>query len=119
MGNFFFTIYSNNKALFAFNPIIQNQKFLGGSLFAIHSECEVYNPGTERWYKLAPMSVRRSRAGVVGINSMLYVVGGYDGTNDLATAESFNPQTNKVYLYIFDRNFRKHTKAFKTQKLQL
>ena len=68
----------------------------GGSLFAIHSECEVYNPLSDRWTGIASMSTRRSRAGVAGVGNMLYVVGGYDGSNDLATGECYNPQSNKV-----------------------
>ncbi|BES87453.1 kelch-like [Nesidiocoris tenuis] len=67
----------------------------GGSLFAIHSECEVYNPRADRWFAIAPMNCRRSRSGVTGLGRMLYVVGGYDGASDLATAECYNPQLNK------------------------
>ncbi|KAL1139836.1 hypothetical protein AAG570_006813 [Ranatra chinensis] len=67
----------------------------GGSLFAIHSECEVYNPRTDRWFSIAPMLSRRSRSGVTGLGRMIYVVGGYDGATDLASAECYNPQTNK------------------------
>lgn len=48
----------------------------GGSLFAIHSECEVYNPRADRWFPIAPMICRRSRSGVTGLGRMLYVVGG-------------------------------------------
>ncbi|CAH0392150.1 unnamed protein product [Bemisia tabaci] len=67
----------------------------GGSLFAIHSECEVYNPRTDRWLQIAPMIFRRSRSGVTALGKLLYVVGGYDGACDLATAESYNPLVNK------------------------
>lgn len=67
----------------------------GGSLFAIHSECECYNPRDDRWLPIAPMLYRRSRSGVTGLGKLLYVVGGYDGASDLATAESYNPLTNK------------------------
>lgn len=81
-------------------------------MFAIHSECEVYNPKTDTWSALAPMQWRRSRSGVSGLRRLLYVVGGcvdpskiffllislnvcrYDGASDLATAESYNPLTN-------------------------
>ncbi|XP_014271032.1 kelch-like protein 17 isoform X2 [Halyomorpha halys] len=66
----------------------------GGSLFAIHSECEVYNPRSDRWFPISPMICKRSRSGVTGLGRMLYVVGGYDGATDLASAESYNPQTN-------------------------
>ncbi|KAH8254984.1 hypothetical protein KR038_011454, partial [Drosophila bunnanda] len=67
----------------------------GGSLFAIHNECEVYNPRTNCWSPVAPMLWRRSRSGVTALHKQLYVVGGYDGVSDLATAESYNPLTNK------------------------
>ncbi|KAL0271210.1 UNVERIFIED_CONTAM: hypothetical protein PYX00_008380 [Menopon gallinae] len=67
----------------------------GGSLFAIHNECEVYNPRLERWTSIAPMLYRRSRSGVTGLGKLLYVVGGYDGSADLATAECYDHQANK------------------------
>ncbi|CAH1380709.1 kelch-like protein 17 [Tenebrio molitor] len=66
----------------------------GGSLFAIHSECEVYNPKTDTWSVISPMLWRRSRSGVTGLRRLLYVVGGYDGNSDLATAECYNPLIN-------------------------
>jgi kelch-like protein 17 (actinfilin) len=93
----------------------------GGSLFAIHNECEVYNPKTNNWSAIAPMISRRSRAGVASLRKLLWVcesfyvkalyffyylwrkfmffeiqvVGGYDGENDLATAECYNPLINE------------------------
>ena len=77
----------------------------GGSLFAIHAECEVYNPVVDRWTSIANMGVRRSRGGVGALGNMLYVVGGYDGSNDLATGESYNPQANKVRsMYRYDQD---------------
>ncbi|XP_074039485.1 kelch-like protein 17 isoform X1 [Leptinotarsa decemlineata] len=69
----------------------------GGSLFAIHSECEVYNPKSDSWSAIAPMQWRRSRSGVTGLRRLLYVVGGYDGASDLATAEYYNPLNNSWY----------------------
>lgn len=67
----------------------------GGSLFAIHSECECYNPRLDRWFPISPMLYRRSRAGVAALSKSLYVVGGYDGASDLATCECYNPNLNK------------------------
>lgn len=67
----------------------------GGSLFAIHRECEVFNPRSENWTSIAPMLCRRSRSGVTGLGKLLYVVGGYDGITDLATAECYEHQINK------------------------
>jgi kelch-like protein 17 (actinfilin) len=68
----------------------------GGSLFAIHSECEVYSPRSDRWSPIAPMATRRSRAAVAAVGNMIYAVGGYDGSNDLASGESYNSVLNKV-----------------------
>lgn len=48
----------------------------GGSLFTIHSDCEVYNPKTDAWTPIAPMNRRRSRSGVTGLRRLLYLVGG-------------------------------------------
>ncbi|XP_037049444.1 kelch-like protein 17 [Bradysia coprophila] len=66
----------------------------GGSLFAIHNECECYNPRTNTWIPITPMLWRRSRSGVTSLRKLLYVVGGYDGVADLSTAECYNPLTN-------------------------
>ena len=71
----------------------------GGSLFTIHSECEVYNPKTDLWCSIASMTTRRSRTAVAGVGNMLYAVGGYDGSNDLASAECYNPQFNQVTMF--------------------
>uniref|UniRef100_A0A674MHB5 Kelch like family member 17 n=1 Tax=Takifugu rubripes TaxID=31033 RepID=A0A674MHB5_TAKRU len=66
----------------------------GGSLFAIHGDCEAYDTRTDRWHMVASMSTRRARVGVAAIGNRLYAVGGYDGTSDLATIESYDPITN-------------------------
>ena len=39
--------------------------------------------------------MRRSRAAVAAVGSVLYAVGGYDGSTDLATGESYNPLHNQ------------------------
>ena len=39
---------------------------------------------------------RRSRTAVATVGNLLFAVGGFDSTNDLASAECFNPQINKV-----------------------
>ncbi|KTF94575.1 hypothetical protein cypCar_00003526, partial [Cyprinus carpio] len=72
----------------------------GGSLFAIHGDCEAYDTRTDRWHMVASMSTRRARVGVAAIGNRLYAVGGklpkirYDGTSDLSTVESYDPVTN-------------------------
>ena len=105
----------------------------GGSLFAIHSECEVYNPRTDRWSFIASMNTRRSRTAVATVGNLLYAVGGFDSTNDLASAECFNPQINKVitikqstlitfplyllHFFIVDRNHSDGHKAVMSRSL--
>uniref|UniRef100_A0A3Q3K9S1 BTB domain-containing protein n=1 Tax=Monopterus albus TaxID=43700 RepID=A0A3Q3K9S1_MONAL len=54
----------------------------GGSLFAIHGDCEAYDTRTDRWHMVASMSTRRGASHW------------YDGTSDLATVESYDPITN-------------------------
>ncbi len=49
----------------------------GGSLFAIHGDCEAYDTRTDRWHMVASMSTRRARVGVAAIGNKLYAVGGY------------------------------------------
>lgn len=48
----------------------------GGSLFAIHGDCEAYDTRTDRWHVVASMSTRRARVGVAAIGNRLYAVGG-------------------------------------------
>lgn len=67
----------------------------GGSLFAIHSECECYDPRIDRWCMVTPMSTKRARVGVGTVCGRIYAVGGYDGSNDLATVEAYCPQSNQ------------------------
>ena len=67
----------------------------GGSLFAIHCECECYEPRTNKWFMIAPMSSRRARLGVSTAFGMVYAVGGFDGSQDLTSVEMYNPKSNK------------------------
>ncbi|XP_072040808.1 kelch-like protein 17 [Amphiura filiformis] len=66
----------------------------GGSLFAIHNECEMYDLHSDTWIAIQPMNVRRARLGVAALYRIIYAVGGYDGINDLSSVECYNPQTN-------------------------
>ena len=49
----------------------------GGSLFAVHSECEYYDFSTDQWLTAASMTMRRSRAGVTVAHGKLYAIGGW------------------------------------------
>ncbi|XP_071945085.1 kelch-like protein 17 [Antedon mediterranea] len=66
----------------------------GGSLFAIHNECECFDPRNDSWFSIAPMNVRRARLGVAAVNRCIYAVGGYDGSGDLSVVECYNPKLN-------------------------
>eukprot|EP00111_Clytia_hemisphaerica_P022633 TCONS_00066584-protein len=67
----------------------------GQSLFSYHSDCEIYCPNTERWYSIQPMTMRRSRVGIGVVYDKLYVVGGFDGSQDLASVEVCNGNTKQ------------------------
>lgn len=45
---------------------------------------------------IAPMNTRRSRTAVATVGNLLYAIGGFDSTNDLASAECFNVTSNQV-----------------------
>ena len=68
----------------------------GQSLFAYHSDCEIYCPKTEKWISILPMTMRRSRVGIGVVYDKLYVVGGFDGSQDLASVEICNAN-NKTW----------------------
>jgi len=65
----------------------------GQSLFAYHSDCEIFCPKTEKWTSLPSMTMRRSRLGIGVVYDKLYVVGGFDGSQDLASVEICNGNT--------------------------
>jgi N-acetylneuraminic acid mutarotase len=58
------------------------------------SVLEMYDPATNRWSTRAGMSVARHGPVAAVINGLLYVVGGFDGGNYLASAEAYDPGTN-------------------------
>jgi hypothetical protein len=54
-----------------------------------------YEPATGQLTSLPPMSVRRSAPTAVGLNGLLYVIGGMSATGETAaTVEVYNPATN-------------------------
>ncbi|KAM9354042.1 LOW QUALITY PROTEIN: kelch-like ECH-associated protein 1A [Pholidichthys leucotaenia] len=68
---------------------------VGGSHGSIHhSTVERWDPDSNRWSFVCPMSVPRLGAGVASCSGALYVVGGYDGQNRWNTAEKYQPETN-------------------------
>ena len=55
---------------------------------------EVFDPQTNAWTALAPLSTARDGAAMAAVQGKLYVAGGFDGAA-LATAEAFDPQQNR------------------------
>uniref|UniRef100_A0A3Q2T7D7 Kelch-like ECH-associated protein 1a n=1 Tax=Fundulus heteroclitus TaxID=8078 RepID=A0A3Q2T7D7_FUNHE len=53
-----------------------------------------WDPESNRWSFVFPMSVARLGAGLVSLNSYLYAIGGYDGQNQLCTVERYNVSRN-------------------------
>ena len=58
------------------------------------SSTEVFDPQTNAWTPLAPMSTGRDSFAMAVVQGKLYVAGGYDETNLTATAEAYDPQQN-------------------------
>ncbi|EEC00571.1 conserved hypothetical protein [Ixodes scapularis] len=54
-----------------------------------------YDPQTNRWTKVAPMSTKRLGVAVAVLGSYLYAMGGSDGTSPLNTVERYDPRTNR------------------------
>ena len=53
---------------------------------------ERYDPQTNEWHMVAPMSKRRCGVGVAVLNDLLYAVGGHDGQSYLNSIERFVPK---------------------------
>ncbi|XP_043912925.1 kelch-like protein 4 [Protopterus annectens] len=60
------------------------------------SDCvERYDPKTDTWTTVAPLSVPRDAVGVCLLGDKLYAVGGYDGQTYLNLVESYDVQNNE------------------------
>jgi len=63
----------------------------GGSSAENHNRTEMFDPTTNSWSNLDSMPILRDHLGVASINDMLYVIGGFNGTNWVNTMEQFKP----------------------------
>lgn len=54
-----------------------------------------YDPKTDMWTTVSPLSVPRDAVGVCLLGDRLYAVGGYDGQSYLTTVESYDAQNNE------------------------
>ncbi|CAF3023750.1 unnamed protein product [Rotaria sp. Silwood2] len=72
-------------------------------LFAVGGWCsgdaiasvEMFDPTTNEWRAVAPMSKRRYDVGVGVLSNLLYAFGGHDDVSYLNSVERFDPQTNQ------------------------
>ncbi|XP_066584092.1 kelch-like protein 5 [Prorops nasuta] len=56
---------------------------------------ERYDPKTDTWTSIAPMSVARDAVGVCVLGDRLIAVGGYDGHQYLTLVEAYDPHLNQ------------------------
>ncbi|XP_024884942.1 kelch-like protein 5 [Temnothorax curvispinosus] len=56
---------------------------------------ERYDPKTDTWTMVAPMSVPRTSVGVCELGDRLMAVGGYDGRQCLTLVEAYDPHLNE------------------------
>jgi N-acetylneuraminic acid mutarotase len=56
---------------------------------------EVYDPAANSWTTLAHMPTAVVNAASIALNGQLYVFGGNNGTNDVATVQAYDPHKNK------------------------
>lgn len=54
------------------------------------SSVERYDPQSNEWRMVAPMSKRRCGVGVAVLNDLLYAVGGHDGQSYLNSIERYD-----------------------------
>jgi len=59
---------------------------------------ERYDPLTDTWTTVAPMSVGRDAIGVGRLGDHILAVGGYDGQSCLKLVEAYNPYTNSWHM---------------------
>ncbi|ELW72180.1 Kelch-like protein 2 [Tupaia chinensis] len=75
--------------------LVQLMVVVGGQAPKAIRSVECYDFKEERWHQVAELPSRRCRAGVCAVNGLLYVVGGDDGSCNLASVEYYNPTTDK------------------------
>jgi len=56
---------------------------------------ERFDPKTDQWTTVTPMSLPRDAVGICTLGGMVYACGGYDGQSYLSACERYNPQTGE------------------------
>ncbi|XP_064600633.1 kelch-like protein 2 [Liolophura sinensis] len=64
---------------------------IGGQAPKAIRSVECYDFKEEKWYQLAEMPSRRCRCGVAMVNSMVYAVGGFNGSLRVRTVDMYDP----------------------------
>lgn len=73
--------------------VINDKIYMAGG-FSANTALEVFDPATNTWTALAPMSVARNHCGGGVINGKFYVVGGRGSPQAPTALEVYDPQTN-------------------------
>src|SRR5262249_50879143 len=76
---------------------IDGKVYLVGGLEGglVNTRADVYDPRSNVWSGLPPMKVARYAATAVGLNGLLYVIGGYTANAaPVPSVEVYNPTTN-------------------------
>src|SRR5258708_6683079 len=55
---------------------------------------QAYNTAANKWTTAAPLPTAVTDGTGAVVNGILYVIGGYNGTNTLNTVYAYNPSTN-------------------------
>ncbi len=79
-----------NGLLYVFGGFIPD--FGGPSIIALTT---VYDPAANRWCAKTPMPTARMSPGVGVVNEIVYVMGGNNAAEGLATVEAYDPATDK------------------------
>ncbi|KAG8038857.1 hypothetical protein G9C98_003164 [Cotesia typhae] len=67
----------------------------GSNTACRYDSVERYDPKTDTWTMVAPMSVARDAVGVCLLGDQLFAVGGYDGQQYLTLVETYDPILNE------------------------
>lgn len=84
------------RTQFTEGPVDNSKDYLflvGGSQNA--GQFKFYDWQTASLHSIAGPTIERSRFGVVSLNRKIYLIGGYQGQQALATGECYDPDTNQ------------------------
>lgn len=67
------------------------------------SSAERFDPLMSAWFSVNSLEIKRRYTRLMALNGSLYVIGGFDGANHLASVERYDPRVfiNINLLFIF------------------